>query len=64
MALYRCCFLDRDDTVAALEEIEADTLTEAREQAWAMLTGRPHHAAIEVWLNSRCVYQVRRDRAA
>ena len=64
MTLYRCCFLDRNDTVAALEEIEADTVEEASEQASAMLTGRPHHAAIEVWVNNQCVYRAQRDHAA
>ena len=26
--LYRCCFLDANDGIEALEEIEADTLTD------------------------------------
>jgi hypothetical protein len=62
--LYRCCFLDANDSIDALEEIDADTLLDAIEQANAMLKGRPHHETIEVWLNNRCAYRAGRDRAA
>ena len=44
--LYRCCFLDANDTIDAIEEIEADTLLDAIEQAKAMLSGRSHHNAV------------------
>jgi hypothetical protein len=62
--LYRCCFLDANDSVDALEEIDADTLLDAIEQANAMLKGRSHHEVIEVWLGNRCAYRAGRDRAA
>ena len=62
--LYRCCFLDANDSVDALEEIDADTLLDAIEQANAMLKGRSHHEVIEVWLRNRCAYRAGRDRAA
>jgi hypothetical protein len=62
--LYRCCFLDANDTVDALEEIEADTLLDAIEQANVMLRERLHHNAVEVWLGNRCAYRGRRDQAA
>jgi hypothetical protein len=62
--LYRCCFLDANDTIDAIEEIEADTLLGAIEQANAMLNGRSHHAAVELWLDNKCVYRAGRDRAA
>jgi hypothetical protein len=41
--LYRCCFLDANDGIEALEEIEADTLTDAIDDAKAMLKSRPQH---------------------
>jgi hypothetical protein len=62
--VYRCCFLDANDTVDAIEEIEADTLLSAIEQANAMLNGRSHHAAVELWLDNKCAYRAHRDRAA
>ena len=62
--VYRCCFLDANDTVDALEEIEADTLLKAIEQARAMLRQRSHHEWVELWLGNKCAYRARRDRAA
>jgi hypothetical protein len=62
--LYRCCFLDANDTINAIEEIEADTLLGAIEQANAMLNGRSHHAAVELWIDNKCAYRAGRDRAA
>ena len=41
--LYRCCFFDDNDTIDALEEIEADTLLDAIEQANAKLKERSHY---------------------
>jgi hypothetical protein len=61
---YRCCFLDANDTVEALEEIEADTLVAAIELANAMLKSRSHYEAVELWLGNRCAYRARRDQAA
>ena len=62
--LYRFCFLDANDSIDALEEIDADTLLDAIQQADAMLKGRSHHEAIEMWLGNRCAYRARRDQAA
>jgi hypothetical protein len=62
--IYRCCFLDGNDIVDALEEIEADTLLDAIDQAKAMLRQRSHHEAVEVWLGNKCAYRARQDRAA
>ena len=62
--LYRCCFLGANDTIDALEEIEADTLLNAIEQARAMLRQRSHHESVELWLGNKCAYRARRDRAA
>jgi len=62
--LYRCCFFDDNDTIDALEEIEADTLLDAIEQASAMLRQRSHHQWVELWLGNKCAYRARRDRAA
>jgi hypothetical protein len=66
--LYRCCFLDANDTVDALEEIEASSLLGAIEQANAMLKERPRYEAVELWqdnwLDNRCAYRAHRDRAA
>jgi hypothetical protein len=66
--IYRCCFLDGNDIVDALEEIEADTLLDAIDQAKAMLRQRSHHEAVELWqdnwLDNKCAYRARQDRAA
>ena len=62
--LYRCCFLGANDTIDALEEVEADTLLDAIEQANAMLSERSHHEWVEVWLGNKCAYRARQDRAA
>ena len=36
----------------------------AIEQANAMLNGRSHHAAVELWLDNKCAYPAGRDQAA
>ena len=59
--LYRCCFLDHNDNIEALEEIDADTLVVAIEQTRAMLKGRSHHDAAELWLDGRCEFRAQRD---
>ena len=46
--LYRCCFLDANDNIDAIEEIDAGSLLDAIEQANAMLSGRSHHSAVEL----------------
>jgi len=65
--LYRCCFLGANDTIDALEEVEADTLLDAIEQANAKLKERSHYDAVELWLDNgldnRCAYRARRDPA-
>ena len=65
--LYRCCFLDANDSVDALEEIDADTLLDAIGQANAKLKERSHYDAVELWLDNgldnRCAYRARRDPA-
>ena len=61
--LYRCCFLGANDTIDALEEIEADTLADAIEDAKAMLKRRPQHQAVELWLNNRCAFRAGHDKA-
>jgi hypothetical protein len=66
--VYCCCFLDANDTIDVLEEIEASSLLAAIEQTNAMLKERPQHAAAELWqdngLDNRCAYRAHRDRAA
>jgi len=62
--LYRCCFLDANDNIDAIEEIDAGSLLYAIEQANAMLSGRSHHSAVELWLDNKCAYRAGRDRAA
>ena len=65
--LYRCCFLGANDTIDALEEVEADTLLDAIEQANAKLKERSHYDAVELWLDNgldnRCAYRAHRDPA-
>ena len=56
MRLYRCCFLDERDRVAASENIEAEALSEAVDLALAMLHNRPQHRAIEIWDGGARVY--------
>lgn len=49
MPSYRCYFLDGKNHIAAVEEIEAEAVTDAIDKALAMLRQRPHHRGIEVW---------------
>src|SRR2546423_14764052 len=60
--LYRCCFLDANDGIEALEEIETDTLTDAIDDAKAMLKSRPQHEAVELWLKSKPPFHDARDK--
>jgi hypothetical protein len=53
--IYRCCFLDGNDSIEALEEIETNTLLDAIDLAKAMLRQRSHHEAVELWLDNKCV---------
>ena len=57
MHIFRCYFLDNQDHISTYENIEADTLARATEQALAMLKSRPHHRSIEIWQGARRVYQ-------
>ena len=62
--LYRFCFLDPQGCIAASEEIEVNSLIDAIARAHMLLTQRPHHEAVEVWLGNKCAYSARRDQAA
>jgi hypothetical protein len=61
MSAYRCYFLDGQDHITAVENIQADALGVAIEQALAMLKARPHHHAIEIWQDTRKVYPAREE---
>ena len=56
MHIFRCYFLDDADRIKAFELIEAGRLSEAINDALAMLKARPHHRKIELWEGSRRVY--------
>ena len=60
MALYRCHFLDADDHIKALEEVDAGSLLDAIDRANAMLNERSHHDAVEVWAGNRWIYRAGR----
>ena len=64
MALYRCQFLDADDHIKALEEINAGSLLDAIDRANAMLNERSHHDVVEVWAGNKWVCRAARDRDA
>jgi hypothetical protein len=55
---YRCYFLDGADHIKAAENMEADTLHQAIELAFAMLKKHPQHHAVELWQGSQKVYPV------
>jgi hypothetical protein len=56
MPIYHCYFLDGDDRIAAVEDIDADALPEAVDRAQAMLHRRAHHRTVEVWQGTRRLY--------
>jgi hypothetical protein len=59
MSNYRCFFLNASNRVEAAEVIEAQTPTQAVEQALAILRERPQHRAIELWQGATLVYPMR-----
>ena len=56
MPSYRCYFLDADEHIKAREDIEAEKLRDAIEQALLMLKARPQHKTVEVWEGARRVF--------
>lgn len=56
MEEFRCYFLDADGHIGGREEIDADTLAGAIDQALAMITARPQHSAFEIWQGTNRVY--------
>ena len=63
MTLYRCSFVDENDTIEDVEEIEVDALSDAVQQAVAMLRERWQYDAVQVWLGCRCIFERRRNEA-
>lgn len=59
MPSYRCYFLNGEDHIQAVENIEADAVSEAIDHALAMLEARPQHRSIEVWQGARRLYPAR-----
>jgi hypothetical protein len=62
--LYRFCFLNAQDHAVASDEMEVASLLDAIARAHMILTQRPHHETVEVWLGNRCAYRAHRDQAA
>lgn len=56
MSIYRCYFLDDQDHIEAAEDFDADAPDDAIDRARAMLKGRAHHHAVEVWQGARRLY--------
>ena len=56
MRLFRCYFLDERDHIAAEEDIEVETLSDAIELAVVMLQSRSQHRAVEIWEGGTKVY--------
>ena len=62
MHLYRCCFLDAQDEIEAVEEIEVASLPDAITRADVMLKRRPHHSVVEIWAGGKWIYRATRDQ--
>jgi hypothetical protein len=56
MPSYHCYFLDEDEHIKAREDIEAEKLRDAMEQALLMLKARPQHSKVELWEGARRVF--------
>ena len=56
MPVYRCHFLNDEDHIQAVENIDAALVWDAIDRALAMLKARPHHSAVEVWEGARRLY--------
>lgn len=61
MPIYRCYFLDGDDHISDVAELEADALDTVVDKALALLRTRPEHDAIEIWQGAERLYASRRE---
>jgi len=61
MPIYRCYFLDEDDHITDVAELETDVLDRAIDRALALLRTRPEHDAIEIWQGAERLYAGRRE---
>ncbi len=62
MQAYRCYFLNKAETIVAVEQIECDSDDEARQAALKLLRERPGYA-IEVWDRARKILPQVRETA-
>ena len=58
MTWYRCYFLDGDDHIRDVENIEADVLNEAIERGLSLLQERPKYYAVELWQGGQKIYPI------
>ena len=56
MARYRCYFIDKDGHIRAAENIEAETLDAALEQARRLLAARGEKLSLEIWQGTSRLY--------
>ena len=56
MPSYRCYFLNDEDHIQAVENVDAELVWDAIDRALAMLKARPHTSAVEVWEGARRLY--------
>ena len=61
MDIYRCYFLDAQDHIRAVENIEAPALAHAKEQGFAILQGHPLWQSIEIWQGASKLYPVAKE---
>jgi hypothetical protein len=56
LARYRCYFVDKEEHIRAAENIEADNLEAALDQARALLAARSDQLSLELWQGASRVY--------
>ncbi len=56
MPSYRCYFLDGQDHIKAVADLEADALAEPIDRALVLLKARPQHHSIEIWQGAQRLY--------
>jgi hypothetical protein len=55
MARYRCCFLNEDDEVLPIEELESHDHDDARREAMFLLAKTGRYSGYELWRDGRKV---------
>jgi hypothetical protein len=53
---YRCYFLDHDGHIRSAQNIEADELSQAVDQALEILKTKPDRHSLEIWQGASRLY--------